>query len=301
MITDLEELERTAAWLPAETERLAAALDRHPDYRVLRSLPPLDYLPRFAPEGRERTAIVLDIETTSLDHRTGKIIEVALCPVRFDRRGRITGIGKTQSWLEDPGEPLEPAIERLTGLSDAELAGQRIDDDAVLGLLKGADVMIAHHCAFDALWIEARYPDIAGKPWACSLKDIDWAAHGVESRKLGHLLAELCGWFNARHRAAADVEALVALLASPLPGGRSGMAELLISASKPGWLVSATGAPFEVKDRLKARGYRWSPERKCWWIEVRQAALEAETDWLAADAQCRSPDIRKISWRERHR
>jgi len=83
----------------AELERAAALLDAHPGYRVTRALPPLDTLPLPQPEGKVYNALVLDTETTSLDWRTGKIIQIAVCEVRFDRLARIVGIGHTRSWL----------------------------------------------------------------------------------------------------------------------------------------------------------------------------------------------------------
>lgn len=282
-------------------ERTAALLDAHPDYCVLRALPPLNQLALPPPEGRERTAVILDTETTSLDPATGTIIELALCPVRFDSRGRITAIGAVQDWLEDPGAPLPEEISRLTGLTDADLAGQRIDDDAALTALSAADVLIAHNASFDARWIEQRYPAIAGKPWACSLKEVDWRRHGYESQKLGSLLCDLCGFFNRRHRADADVAALIALLTTNLPAGHTVCAEMLLTAMQPTLRVCANGAPFEVKDRLKARGYRWDQQRRLWCIEIRPAAQEAERRWLASEARCLSPAIQQISWFERHR
>ena len=59
-------------WLSPDTERAAAMLEAHPDYRILRSLPPLDLLPLPVAEGRLRTAAILDTETTSLDPATGR-------------------------------------------------------------------------------------------------------------------------------------------------------------------------------------------------------------------------------------
>ena len=185
-------------WLSPDTERAAALLEAHPDYRVLRSLPPLDLRPLPQGEGRLRTAAVLDTETTSLDPATGAIIELAICSITFDARGRIVAIGAVHDWLEDPGYPLPREIALLTGLNDADLAGRRIDDVAVLGLLSDADLIVAHNAAFDAAWIEQRYPTIAGKPWSCSLRDIDWRMLGYEARQLGGLLAEVAGFFNTR-------------------------------------------------------------------------------------------------------
>ncbi len=41
--------------------------------------------------------------------------------------GRITKLDRPYSWLEDPGQPLEPEIVLLTGLTDEQLAGCVID------------------------------------------------------------------------------------------------------------------------------------------------------------------------------
>lgn len=288
-------------WLSPETERAAALLEAHPDYRVLRSLPPLDLLPLPQADGRLRTAAVLDTETTSLDPATGAIIELAICPVTFDARGRIVAIGPVHDWLEDPGHPLPDEIVVLTGLTDADLVGQRIDDAAALAILSHADLLIAHNSAFDAVWIERRYPAIAGKPWCCSLKDIDWRALGFESRQLGALLGEVAGFFNARHRADADVAALVALLAAMLPSGRTACSEMILSAQRPTVRITADGAPFEVKDRLKGRGYRWDQQARRWWKEVASHAVDHERAWLAEQSACPNPGTRSITWHQRHR
>lgn len=281
--------------------RAAALLDADPAYRVLRALPSLDQLPLGTPRGKVRTAVVLDCETTGLDWRTGHIIELAACPIQFDPYGRIVGIGRTCDWLEDPGYPLPDEIARLTGLSDTDLAGQRIDDRAVRDLIGSAELLVAHNAGFDAPWIEARFPAFAGKAWACSMREIDWAAQACDSRMLGHLLQARCGWFNGRHRADADVEALVALLASPLDDGRPAFAEMLLTASRPTFRVTAINAPFAVKDVLKARRYRWSSQAKAWEIELAEDALDTELIWLADKAHCRTPTTTRITWFQRHR
>ncbi|MEO9132005.1 MAG: 3'-5' exonuclease [Sphingomonas sp.] len=288
-------------WPGRDAECAAALLDAHPDYRVLRSLPALDRLILPPPEGRVRTAIILDTETTSLDAATGSIIELAMCAVQFDGRGRIVAIGPVHDWLEDPGQPLPPEIAQLTGLSDADLAGQRIDDAAARALLSDGDLIVAHNARFDAAWIERRYPEHAGKAWCCSLADIDWRGHGFESRQLGALLGEVAGYFNTRHRADADVAALVALLAAPLSSGRTACAEMILAAQRPTVRVIADGAPFEAKDNLKGRGYRWDQQTRRWWIEVTINIADAECTWLSEHAGCRAPTRRQISWYQRHR
>lgn len=286
---------------PGAVEAAARLLDAHPGFRVLRAVPPLDRLVLPEAAGELRTIVVVDVETTTLDPASGRIIELALCPVQIDRRGRIVAVGEAYDWLEDPGEPLSPLIAGLTGLSDADLAGRRIDDRAALAMLDRASVLVSHNARFDAGWIEARYPSLAGKRWACSLLDVDWRGHGYDSRQLGGLLTEAAGLFNTRHRADTDVAALVALLAHPLPNGGTVCAEMMRTASRSSVRLAADRAPFAVKGLLKARGYRWNPDRRHWWIEVASVAADAERAWLAERACCRNPSARTITWHERHR
>jgi DNA polymerase-3 subunit epsilon len=282
-------------------EAAAALLEGHPDYRVTRTLPSSDRLDLPEPIGKVRRALVIDTETTSLDCNNGKIIQIAVCPVDFDAKARIVAIGRTCSWTEDPGEPLSEEIVRLTGLTDADIAGTRIDDAAVARLIDDSVVIAAHNAGFDRAWWEARFPAARAKPWMCSLREIDWHEHGQDSRQLGVLLDRVGGWFNARHRADSDVEALVALLTCSLPPGHCAFAEMMFTAARPTRRITARGAPFAVKEALRARGYRWNARERAWQIEIAEAVLEAELTWLAIDAACPSPLIERVTWHERHR
>jgi DNA polymerase III subunit epsilon len=286
---------------PDELQRAAVLLDAHPDYRVTRVLPQLSTLPLPEPIGQVRTALVVDTETTSLDWKTGKIIQIAAYAVRFDAKARIVGVGETRSWLEDPGEPLAFELTRLTGLTDQNLAGELIDDAAIEQLVDEAALIVAHHAKFDRPWWEARWPITRAKPWACSLTEIAWREHGFEGRSLGVLLDRAAGWFNARHRADADVEALVALLTTTLPPAHMALAEMVFTAAKPTVRISATGAPFAVKDALRHRGYRWVADQRVWQVDIAESSQEAELVWLAVEARCPAPRLELITWLDRHR
>ena len=82
-----------------------------------------------------------------------------------------------------------------------------------------------------------------------------------------------------------DCHALLQVLATPLKNGQSGLQQLLQGASNTRYKLRATGAPFDAKDALKARGYRWDNENRVWWTTLMgQAALQQEADWLKANA-----------------
>ena len=266
----------------ADPEACAAVLDAHPDYRVLRRLVPQLSWP--LPEGATTARVlILDTETTGLDARQEQIIELAMLSVLVDRTtGVPVGEAVVFESFEDPGHPIPKEITEITGITDEMVRGQRIDDAQVAALVDQADVILAHNAGFDRPFVEARLPVFAHKAWNCSFAGIDWKKEGSGSAKLEFLASER-GWFYDAHRALVDCHALLQVLASPLASGQSGLACLLEGAAHPRYKLRATGAPFDAKDALKSRGYRWDTEARVWWTSLRgEEALQLETQWLKA-------------------
>lgn len=264
-------------------EAIAQALAQHPDFRVLRRLVPCaDY---GGLQGQPtRRVIVLDTETTGLDSKSEKIIELAMLSVLVDAvKGLPVGPVSIYESFEDPGKPIPPQITEITGIDDSMVQGLRIDDAAVTALVEQADLVVAHNAGFDRPFVEARFPVFEGRAWACSFMGIDWKKEGSGSAKLEFLASER-GWFYEAHRAQVDCHALLQVLAWPLANGQTGLSRLLTGAVQTRYKLRATGAPFEAKDKLKARGYRWDGEGRVWWCSLASdALLEAECTWLKAE------------------
>lgn len=258
-------------------------LEQSPDFRVLRRLKPvLQWTPA---SGQAVTRIVvLDTETTGLSHAKDRIIELAMLQVDIDNAtGLPVGRVRIYDGLEDPGMPIPAEVVAITGITDADVRGQRLDEATITQLLEGVDLVIAHNAGFDRPFVEQRLAAFAQLPWACSFADIDWKAQGRKSAKLESLALEL-GWFYDAHRAEVDCHALLAVLAAPLPKtAHTGLAQLILAAQQPSYRIQATNAPFEAKDLLKARSYRWNGEQKVWHTQLCDAqALQAEQAWLKA-------------------
>jgi DNA polymerase III epsilon subunit-like protein len=84
-----------------------------------------------------------------------------MCVFEYGRSdGRIYRVIGAWDWLEDPGIPIPPEITRLTGITDQMVAGHRIDDDAVTGLLAEVVLVIAHN-GVSAFLIAARALSLA--------------------------------------------------------------------------------------------------------------------------------------------
>lgn len=262
-------------------EAMAALLSKHPDYKVLRRLVPALHFDRV-PQGPVQCVLVLDTETTGLDHSRDKIIELALLRVHVDTAtGLPVGEVEVYDGLEDPGIPISPEVQTITGISNDMVKGQRLDEARIAKMLEGADLVIAHNAGFDRPFCEARIPAFMQLPWGCSFADIDWKKEGQGSAKLEYLAMEK-GWFYDAHRAEMDCHALLAVLGDILPSsGRTGLATIIEASRRPAFRLQATRAPFEAKDLLKARAYRWNAEQKVWYTRlVDEAQLIAEYDWL---------------------
>lgn len=165
------------------------------------------------------------------------------------------------------------------------MRGKRIDEAEVHRLLEGADLVVAHNAGFDRPFVERRLPVFAAFDWACSFADINWKALGRGSAKL-ESLAQDAGWFYDAHRAEMDCHALLAVLAAPLPDASgTGLARLIKAAGQTQYRLQATNAPFDAKDRLKGRGYRWNAEQRVWHTRLPDtAALQEELTWLRDNA-----------------
>ena len=264
-------------------EELAARLAEHPDYRVVRRLDTSREWPALSGPTVRRAAIV-DTETTGTDPAVDKVIELAVVVFEYCREsgavGRVLG---TYDGLEDPGLPIPPESTAIHGITDAMVAGKRIDDAAVARLLEGVGIVVAHNAAFDRKFLEPRLPIFASLHWGCSWQEVPWSEAGIESSKLEYL-AYRHGFFYEGHRAEVDCLALLEVLRQPFAdSGVSALKLLLDSAREPSFRLWANGSPFESKDVLRKRGYWWDAPKRCWSREVwSKTEVDAELAWLRA-------------------
>lgn len=272
---------------PPDPEALARTLDATGDYRVLRRFRRVAaYHP---PDGATTTtALALDVETTGLNAAGDAIIQLAMVPFEFaPDTGRIYGVSEPITYLEDPRRPIPPEISALTGITDQDVKGKRIDDGAVERVVSAASLVIAHNAGFDRPFMERRLPLFREKHWACSQQEVPWRAAGSRSGALEFLLIKRCGMFYGAHRADDDCLALIHLLATPLESGELPLALLLRSARRKSVRLWAEQAPMAAKDALKTRRYRWNPgtdgRPKAWFKEIGREELSAELTWLTAE------------------
>ena len=264
----------------------AGAVDT-PRPRTLRPLV-LEDQPHPAGPGPRRRGLYVDVETTGFDAERDAVIELAMLPFTYSLDGAITRVHRdlARVWRQDPGRPVPPEVTRITGLSGEDLAGQAIDAAAAAELIAGAHLVVVHNASFDRPFVERVVPAARSAAWGCSRREVPWDRAVFPSRSLACLLCAYGALSPDRHRALADCEAGVWLLTRQLPGeARTVFAALRETAATPTIRIWAVGAPFDCKDELKLRGYRWMPHERnaiprSWWTDVPLADLEAEFAWL---------------------
>jgi DNA polymerase-3 subunit epsilon len=269
-----------------DLDSMVRALEETGQYRVLRRL---DLARRLElNDGTPvRRGIFLDIESTGLDPSSSEPIELAMVPFDYTNDGRVFAVHTALHQFNEPSEPIPPEITAITGLTDEQVIGHKLDTATIDAFASQAAVILAHNAAFDRPFAERISPLFAAKPWACTMCDVPWRDEGIEGRRLSDLLSCFSYFFDP-HRAVDDCQAGIALTTMVLPkSGKRVLEKLLHVARQPTWRIFAEGAPFETKDVLKHRGYRWNTNPsvgpRAWRIDVDPDHVEAEVAFLKTE------------------
>lgn len=106
-----------------DEEKMVAHLTGTGRLRILKKLEPWSVATSIGPEFPLK-AVMLDTETTGLNHRKDEIIEIGAIAFTFGEIGDVTGI---YGGLQQPAVSIRAEFTRLTGITDAMMAGQVID------------------------------------------------------------------------------------------------------------------------------------------------------------------------------
>ena len=268
-------------------EDIAEQLRQSGQYRIINKY--------YKPEGyntdsstdKKLIGVFLDTETTGLSCVTDRIIELGMVKFEYTEDGRIFRLLDEFNRYQDPGMPIPEAITKLTGITDDMVKGHQINVEEVDSYLKDVDIIIAHNAQFDRAFFEIIFLTITPKPWGCSMYDIDWKNEGISSHKLEYI-AYKYNFFFEGHRAITDCLAGVHILSQEsLISKQPVLKQLLESALAIRFRLWATNAPYESKDLLKMRGYRWSmnqnDKQRAWSIELKEDQIEEEINYLRSE------------------
>ena len=228
----------------------------------------------------------LDLETTGLDKKEDKIIEIAIKCIEITKEnGQDIAIIDSYESLQDPGCPIPESSTQINGITDEMVQGKSIDWEYVESILNKSQLIIAHNAQFDRSFMDLTLSLSKNKIWACSINDIDWDKRGFKSFKQ-ELLCIWHGFYYDSHRAMIDIDALIHLLTHSSYVENKPIVELIQNAKKPICRVEATFAKFKYKNLLKKRQYRWynadsgNKNDNVWYKLIQHSDIESEREWL---------------------
>ena len=206
----------------------------------------------------EDGVVVLDTETTGLSFKDCSLIEISAA--------RLVGRGVVERFetFVHPSGPIPPEIQRLTGITNADVTDAPSARDAVAALADfvGGAPVLAHNATFDRTFIEA-VPGGAevSDTWIDTLSLSRVALPRLSTHRLSDM-AEAFGCASVTHRAGDDVDALCGLwriLLTALSDLPSGLLSLLAAMHEEvtwplrpifsylGTMGDAGTAPFSLK------------------------------------------------------
>lgn len=266
--------------------KLATLLRESDQYKVIKKYQRPEYY-NLNYNTPKHIGAFLDIESTGLSYSNDKIIELGIVKFEYTEDGQIFQLLDEFSSYQDPRKPISPYITKLTGINDDMVKDQQIDQIKLNNYLQDVDIIIAHNAEFDNSFFNKEFPSIPPKAWACSMTDLNWKEEGISSHKLDYI-AYKYNFFFEGHRAIIDCLAGIHILAQDLPKSNlSVLEQLLINASQLRFKLWATNSPYESKDLLKSRGYRWNMNQKnnyrAWSIELTEDKVAEEVSYLRSN------------------
>jgi DNA polymerase-3 subunit epsilon len=191
-----------------------------------------------APPGRDLPLeaarfVVVDLETTGL-----RPAQSAICEIGAVRVEALLPAGTFQT-LVDPGVPIPPVIEGITGIADRDLRGAPRPAEAVRAFLAFAGeraVIVAHNARFDLAFLDREVELLSGRRLAAPVVDpVGLARRLLAGRAPRVGLASLAHFFGTSvqpcHRALPDAQAtaeiLVALVGLAQERGARTVADLV--------------------------------------------------------------------------
>ena len=168
-----------------------------------------------ASEETEAYCAFVDVETTGLDPRACEIVEFTIILASFDPARPNLGLQKAvahYTGLRQPSHRIPAAAMQVHRITDDMVRGQELDLQRIADLASRASFFVAHNASFDSQFACALLPELAAKPWMCSMRSISWAAEQCSRKSLDFLCEEFQVRREAKHRSLHDTLALMNLV-----------------------------------------------------------------------------------------
>ncbi len=164
-------------------------------------------------------AVVLDTETTGLDARTARLLQIGALRLSDGR----ADLDRCLETLVDPGCAVPPASTAIHGIRDEDLKGAPSPAEALKALedFRGNCVIVGHTINYD-LTILGREAELAGLTWSRPpALDVRHLARIANPNLADHGLDSLCSWLGieieGRHSAMGDAVATAQVFCTLVP------------------------------------------------------------------------------------
>lgn len=164
-------------------------------------------------------AVVLDTETTGLDPREARVVQIGAVGLRSGLRGENDIFDS----LVDPGVSIPSKATEIHGIRNDDVAGQPAFSEIADKLDSYIDgrIVVGHNIGFD-LAVLKREHERAGLAWvAPRTLDTNLLARLVAPRLPGHTIENICAWLgieiNDRHTALGDALVTADILSALVP------------------------------------------------------------------------------------
>jgi DNA polymerase-3 subunit epsilon len=216
----------------------------------------------------------IDVETTGLDFATDRITEISA--VLWDTERKIP-LKFYSTLVKEDDRPKINDSEVVTIITDEMIEKYGVRPTTVLApltfLFQKVDVIVAHNGnKFDRPMLEMFYKGydctFPTNVWIDTMTDIKYPQHCI-SRNLLYLAA-FHGFVNPfPHRSLFDVVTMLKVLSF------YDIQDILDRAQSP--IVSLKAAvSYEDKDLAKAAGFKWDPDLKIWYMELKECDITEE-------------------------
>jgi DNA polymerase-3 subunit epsilon len=213
------------------------------------------------------TLLILDTETSGLDPQEHQCLEVGAILFSVPEREVLV----QQSFLLPVESNAAEAINHIPASATRRHQPWKEGLRYLQALMDAADLLVAHHAAFDRQWFgQGRLPE-ARAPWLCTMEDIRWPAElQLRSRPSVRDLALAHGvpvW--AVHRALADCVYIAEVFRR-----REDLEQLLEWGMEPRVLMRAQ-VSYDERHLARSAGFRWNDPVQGAWTR-RLSAREAQ-------------------------
>jgi DNA polymerase-3 subunit epsilon len=148
-----------------------------------------------------RYVAIVDTETTGLDARVHKCIEIAVCLFDLQHASIVELYSSVLDAQDNPAEPINDIPSAMLRSLPPRAVWPRVQEIA-----KHGEIVLAHTASFDRDFIPATLMNQKpwSLPWVCTEKDIHWPKKAPNRKLISIALAHGLGISHA-HRAATDV------------------------------------------------------------------------------------------------